>query len=75
MAKTGYKIDYVIRNSDESLSDLLSIHQGVFPGNQLSIWSQKKKIIIKVSNTGQVSGDPLSVAKSKIGYVENIENI
>jgi len=72
MAKTGYKIDYIVRNIEDDLSDLLKIHQKVFPNNLLAIWKTDKELIIKVSNTGQVTGKSLSDCKQEIGYIEKI---
>ena len=70
MAKTGYKIDYIVRDLDADLSDLLAIHQKVFPGNQLAVWKTDKKIIVKVSNRGEVSGMTFAEAKVSVSYEE-----
>ena len=72
MAKTGYKIDYIVRDIGSDLSDLLSVHQKVFPNNQLALWKAKSQVIIKVSNTGQVTGKTLEECKKYIGYIEPI---
>lgn len=70
MAKTGYKIDYIIRNIDDDLSDLLIIHRKVFPGNMLAVWKTKTQVIVKVSNFDEINGSSLSEAKSNVGYIE-----
>lgn len=71
MAKTGYRIDYIIRNIDEELSDILTIHQRVFPKNILAVWKTKEKIIVKVSNYSEIlDGMTIQKAKEKIGYIE-----
>jgi len=70
MAKTGYKVDYITRDLGADLSDLLKIHQKVFPGNQLATWTTDKKIIIKVSNFNEISGKSIEECKSEIGYIE-----
>ena len=72
MAKTGYKIDYVIRDIGSDLSDLEQIHQEVFPGNQLAMWKTDSKVIVKVSNFNKSSGHDLVTAKKKINYKEKI---
>lgn len=72
MAKTGYKVDYIIRDIGSDLSDLLTVHQKVFKGNQLAMWKTDTKVIVKVSNTGQVSGKSLSDAKTTVGYIDTI---
>lgn len=70
MAKTGYKIDYIVRKVWSDLSDLLEIHQSVFPNNLLAVWRTDKDIIVKVSNRGEVSGKTLQQAKIDVGYTE-----
>lgn len=72
MAKTGYKIDYIVRNIGDDLSDLIDIHREVFPGNELAIWKKDKQIIVKVSNFNKIIGDTLKDAKTKIGYIEKV---
>ncbi len=72
MAKTGYKIDYVVRDIGSDLSDLLIIHQRVFPNNLLATWKTDKNIIIKVSNIGEVTGKSLTNCKTEINYIEPI---
>jgi hypothetical protein len=73
MAKTRYKTDYVIRNIGDDLSDLLAIHRSVFPGNLLATWQTKDKIIVKVANTGQISGTDLKSAKTNVDYKSKID--
>ena len=70
MAKTGYKIDYMVRDGNADISDLLKIHQKVFYGNHLAVWKTATAIIVKVSNKGEVTGLPLQEAKNLVGYVE-----
>lgn len=72
MPKTGYKIDYVIRNIGDDLSDLESMHQEVFPNNKLSLWKTDTKVIVKVSNLNKTTGQDLMTAKKKVNYIENI---
>lgn len=68
MAKTGYKVDYVVRALGADLSDLLAIHQKYFPNNQLSILQNKTHVIVKVSNNGEISGMNRRAAMDSVGY-------
>jgi hypothetical protein len=70
MAKTGYKIDYIVRNLKDDLSDLEAIHQEVFPGNKLATWTSKDSVVIKVSNFNKVTGKDIHTAKTEAGYEE-----
>lgn len=69
MAKK-HKIDYIVRDAGADLSDLLAIHQKFYPGNQLALWKTPKKVIVKVSNDGEVTGKAFNECKTEVGFVE-----
>jgi hypothetical protein len=68
MAKTGYKIDYIVRDLGSDLSDLEAIHQEVFPNNKLAKWETKDKVIVKVSNFNKASGYTLDNCKKQVNF-------
>lgn len=75
MAKKRYKIDYITRGKNASLTDLLKHHQEVFPNNTLATWRAGNKIIVKVSNYNRVTGKTLAESKSAAGYVEPVRRV
>lgn len=73
MAKTGYKISYVIKKEGDDLSSLKKLHNEVFPNNELAIWKGTDGVVVKVSNYDKVQGESdILEAFKKAGYAKEI---